>query len=101
MINYFNLLGAPFSENKIIKDRNPKIQRDQWGIPEEYLGGHGWHTYTLDSTDKTAHFEFIHNVNGRDIYAKGTLDAIVYLYEKIIANVKGTVFTMIDVLKGV
>ena len=45
-------------------------------------------------------FEFTHNVNGRDIYAKGTLDAISYLYKRVEEGVKGRMFTMIDVLKG-
>ena len=76
------------------------MQNTLWGVPEEYLGGHGWHTYTLVSNDKTVRFEFTHNVNGRDVYAKGTLDAIVYLSKKINGITMGTVFTMADVLKG-
>jgi len=43
-------------------------------------------------------FVFSHNVNGRDVYAKGTLDAVLYLDKKVKDGVKGTVFTMIDVL---
>ena len=54
----------------------------------------------LFSNDSTVKFEFTHNVNGRDIYAKGTIDAICYLNGKIKAGSKGQVFTMIDVLKG-
>jgi 4-hydroxy-tetrahydrodipicolinate reductase len=33
----------------------------------------------LTSPDNTVVFEFQHNVNGRDIYAEGTLDAVCYL----------------------
>ena len=100
MIQYFNALGIPCTEADIIQERDPEKQRQQWGIPEEHLGGHGWHTYALDSTDRTVHFEFSHNVNGRDIYADGTLDAAAFLHEKLKADPKGRIFTMIDVLKG-
>lgn len=101
MVRYFNRLGLPFTEEDIIKERDPNAQKNAWGIPEEYLDGHGWHTYRMASKDKTVRFEFTHNVNGRDIYAQGTLDALIYLAEKVEKGVQGKVFTMIDVLKGV
>jgi 4-hydroxy-tetrahydrodipicolinate reductase len=100
MVSYFNHLGIPFSEDQIVKIRDPEIQQTNWGIDEEYLTGHGWHTYTLVSEDRTVHFEFTHNINGREIYGRGTLDALLYLSEKVEAGVSGKVFTMIDVLKG-
>lgn len=99
MVRYFNALGTPFSEDRIIKERNPKTQHEQWGIPQEYLGGHAWHTYTLDSDDKTVRFQFSHNVNGREVYALGTLDAVAFLQQKVLASSRGKVFSMIDVLK--
>jgi 4-hydroxy-tetrahydrodipicolinate reductase len=100
MVRYFNQMGLSFSEDQIVKERDPEIQSSQWGIPQEYLAGHGWHTYTLISGDKTVCFEFSHNVNGRDVYAKGTLDALVYLSARISEGTKGKVYTMIDVLQG-
>lgn len=100
MVSYFNRLGIAFSEKDIIKERDPNIQKIVWGIPEEYLEGHGWHTYTFVSGDKTARFVLSHNVNGRDVYAMGTLDAISYLHKKVEEGIKGRVFTMIDVLKS-
>ena len=100
MVRYFTSLGLAFAENDIIKERDPDIQETVWGIPEEYLEGHGWHTYSLDSEDKTVRFEFTHNVNGRDIYAQGTLDALIYLDKKVAEGAQGQVFSMIDVLKG-
>ena len=100
MVAYFNHLGIPFSEDQIVKMRDPEIQQTHWGIDEEYLTGHGWHTYTLVSEDRTVRFEFTHNINGREIYGRGTLDALLYLSEKVEAGVSGKVFTMIDVLKG-
>ena len=99
MVRYFNAMGTPFSEDRIIKERNPQTQHEQWGIPKEHLGGHAWHTYTLDSQDKTVRFQFSHNVNGREIYALGTLDAVTFLSQKVLANSRGKVYSMIDVLK--
>jgi len=100
MVRYFNQMGLSFSEDQIVKERDPEVQSSQWGIPQEYLAGHGWHTYALISGDKTVRFEFTHNVNGRDVYAKGTLEALVYLSARISEGNKGKVYTMIDVLKG-
>lgn len=101
MVGYFNELGVSFAEEKILKIRDPEVQKTQWGIPEEYLAGHGWHTYTLLSEDRTVRFEFTHNVNGRMVYTHGTLDALLFLSAKVNAGVKGNVYNMIDVLKGV
>jgi len=100
MVEIFNRLGIPFSKEDIIKERNPDRQKTEWKIPEEYLSGHAWHTYSLVSEDQTVKFEFKHNVNGREIYSKGTFDAISYLEKKRKQGAVGKVFTMIDVLKG-
>jgi 4-hydroxy-tetrahydrodipicolinate reductase len=100
MVGYFNELGVPFDVADIDQERDPKRQKNEWGIPEEFLTGHGWHTYTLTSEDGTVQFEFSHNVNGRDIYVDGTLDAVVFLKEKLDQGVRGKVFSMIEVLKG-
>jgi 4-hydroxy-tetrahydrodipicolinate reductase len=101
MIRYFNALGVPFAEEAIHKERDPERQQQEWKIPEEYITGHAWHTYTLDSWDHTVHFAFTHNVNGREVYLDGTLDAVLFLNEKLSAGNQGSVFSMIDVLKGV
>jgi 4-hydroxy-tetrahydrodipicolinate reductase len=100
MVGYFNKLGVPFDVADIDQERDPKRQKTEWGIPEEFLTGHGWHTYTLTSENGTVQFEFSHNVNGRDIYVDGTLDAVVFLKEKLDQGVQGKVFSMIEVLKG-
>ncbi len=100
MVDYFNALGTPFGADEIVMERDPTAQQTEWGIPQEFLTGHGWHTYILVSDDQTVRFEFSHNVNGREIYGKGTLDAVMYLFEKIKDGASGKVYTMIDVLKG-
>ena len=99
MVGYFNRLGCAFSEADIVKERDPERQKRVWGIPEAHLGGHAWHTYTLVSDDGTVKFAFTHNVNGREVYAKGTLDAVAFLHRRVEEGSRGQVFSMIDVLK--
>jgi 4-hydroxy-tetrahydrodipicolinate reductase len=99
MVRYFNELGIPFTEDRIQKERDPEIQKNEWKIPEEHLDGHGWHTYTLTAPDSSSLFSITHNISGRDIYAGGTFDAALYLNKKITSGIKGRVFSMIDVLK--
>lgn len=95
----FNELGCDFDVKQIQKVRDPEIQEKEWKIPKEHLGGHGWHTYTLTAPDGSSLFEFKHNINGRDIYAAGTYDAVVFLADKIMNKQTGQkFFTMIDVL---
>ncbi len=100
MVSYFNQMGIPFSTEEIQKERDPKTQCESWKIPEAYLSGHAWHTYTLVSADETATFKFEHNINGRDIYADGTLSAVIFLAQKLTLGTCGQVYNMIDVLKG-
>lgn len=100
MVGYFNRLGTPYTTDKIIKERDPEKQQTVLGIPENFLSGHAWHTYGLTSADNTVKFEFSHNVNGRDIYALGTLDAVDYLAQKVKRGSKSVVYSMIDVLKN-
>ncbi len=100
MVGYFNGMGIDFREDEICRIREPEIQQNEWQIPGEHLNGHAWHTYTLRSPDDSTLFAFTHNINGRQIYVEGTLDAVVFLHEKQNQpENKGRVFTMIDVLK--
>lgn len=100
MVRYFNKLGIDFSQSDIIRVRDPEEQKNRLKVPEQYLSGHGWHTYSLVSPDKTVTFRFTHNVNGRDIYAQGTFDAVLFLVSKLKQDTKGQIFSMIDVLKN-
>ena len=97
IIRQFNALGIPFSEEEIEMVRDPQKQKAM-GIPEEHIDGHGWHTYSLTAGDGSAEFGITHNINGRDIYAEGTLDAVVFLHEKLAEKATGC-YSMIDVLK--
>src|SRR4030042_5162656 len=99
MVGYFNALGIPFNVDQIRMIREPQ-QQIAMGVPEDTLTGHGWHTYTLKSEDGSVLFRFTHNVNGREVYTAGTIDAIKYLSGKIVTGEKGKVYSMMDVLKG-
>ena len=98
MVGYFNALGIPFAPDQISMVRNMKDQLTI-GVPQEHLSGHGWHTYTLKSEDGNTLFQFTHNVNGRNIYAQGTLDAVRFLSERVKLGKTGRVYSMIDVLR--
>jgi 4-hydroxy-tetrahydrodipicolinate reductase len=100
MVDYFNQMGIPFTVDQIQKERDPQRQANLWDIPADYLGGHAWHTYTLISPDHTAKFEFTHNINGREIYGEGTIDAVCFLADQIARGITGKIFSMIDVLKS-
>lgn len=96
----FQQMGVDCHIDEIVKVRDPEVQVREWGVPREHLAGHGWHTYTLTSPDNTVCLEFRHNINGRDVYAHGTRDAIVFLSEQIDNGIRGRVFNMLDVLQA-
>ena len=100
MVAYFNTLGVPFTVDGIRKIRDPDVQEHLVGVPKEHLGGHGWHSYVLESGNEDVKLRFEHNVNGRRAYVKGTLDALRFLQIKVEAGEKGRVYSMIDVLRG-
>lgn len=100
MVGYFNQMGVSFTEADIRMVRDPAVQKEQLGVPDAYIGGHGWHTYTLLSPDGTVTLSFTHNINGREVYVDGTMDALLFLNRKMAAGVKGHVFSMMDVLSG-
>jgi len=98
MVSYFNMLGIPFTEDQIISERNPIVQEVSWGVPQEHLAGHGYHTYELLSPDGTVFFQFTHNVNGRNIYLPGIIESIRFLARQ--EKGVGKIFSMADVLRG-
>jgi 4-hydroxy-tetrahydrodipicolinate reductase len=100
MVTSFNRLGVDFKVADIHMERDPEKQQKVLGVPEVYLTGHGWHTYRLTSEDGSVLFEFRHNVNGRDVYARGTLDAAAFLAERVAEGARSRVYSMIDVLRG-
>ncbi|MCL4100778.1 MULTISPECIES: dihydrodipicolinate reductase [unclassified Fibrobacter] len=99
VVGSFQKMGFEYTPDDIEKVRDEKSQMERMGVPEEYLGGHAFHTYSLDSEDGTVHFEFQHNVCGRKIYAEGTVDAVNFLAEQIAAGTAKP-FNMMDVLRS-
>ena len=94
--------GGVFQVSDIEKVRTDEGAMGEMGVPEQYLNGHAYHTYTLRSDTANTTFRFQHNVNGRRSYAEGTLDATEFLAKKLAAGVADDkrVFSMIDVLRG-
>lgn len=99
IVSSFQRLGVSFNLDQIEKVRDPTEQIKNMGVPEEYLGGHAFHTYSLTSPDNTVAFQFQHNVCGRSIYAQGTIDAVIFLARKVQLKAEKRLYNMIDVLR--
>ncbi|XP_073145424.1 4-hydroxy-tetrahydrodipicolinate reductase 2, chloroplastic-like [Henckelia pumila] len=99
VISCFQKLGVSYELDQVMQIRDPKLQTEMVGVPEEHLSGHAFHMYHLSSPDGTVSFEFQHNVCGRSIYAEGTVDAILFLAKKVKSNSEKRIFNMIDVLR--
>lgn len=98
VVESFNKMGLSQDIEDITLVRTVEEQK-QMGIADEFLTGHAFHTYNVDSEDKTVHFEFQHNVLGRSVYAEGTADAVKFLSD---AKTKegSNLYDMVDVLKS-
>lgn len=100
LVNYITELGAPISVIDIEKKRT-EADYEALGIPKEHWDGHGWHTYSLEKGDGSVSLQFTHNVNGRQVYVDGALDAARFLSKvEEHFSTSGRVFSMIDVLKA-
>ena len=87
-------------QEDIRKVRDPMAQVDHMRVPESALQGHAFHTYTLRSPDGSVGFQFQHNVCGREIYAEGSVDAVLFLHRQIRQQSQQRLFSMIDVLRA-
>lgn len=91
------------SDDKFTYDDIEMIRDDkeavEFGVPENAIKGHAFHTYTLTSADGSVQFQLQHNVAGRTIYAEGTADAVKFLAKKLKSEIQGKVYTMINVLE--
>ncbi|CAL5416880.1 unnamed protein product [Camellia sinensis] len=95
----FKKLGVSFELDKIRRIRDPKQQMEIVGVPEEHLSRHAFHLYHLTSPDQTVSFVFQHNVSGSSMYAEGTVDAIIFLSQKVQSKAEKRIYNMIDVLR--
>lgn len=98
LLPHFAKLGIPFAPEDIDCERDPRVQEFDLGIPQQYLNGHGFHTYIISSSDRKTELRFEHNVLGRNVYVDGALRAIRFLAQR--KGEKGKVFSMVDVLRG-
>ena len=88
-----------FTNDDIVMLRDDQASLD-FGVPENALNGHAYHTYTLTSPDGSVNFQLQHNVAGRTIYAEGTADAVKFLARQVKAGEAPTQYSMIDVLEA-
>ena len=96
LLPLFAQLGAQAAEPPIEPIRDAARQREL-GVPEEHLAGHGWHWYEATSPGGDVRLGLSHCVNGRRVYAEGTLLAARFLAAQGRA---GVVYTMQDVLRA-
>jgi 4-hydroxy-tetrahydrodipicolinate reductase len=95
----FSKLGIDYSPKQIKKNRSEEGYR-ALGIPEEFWGGHGWHTYSVKKADGSIFLQFTHNINGRAAYVSGVIDAVHFLKSWINCFPGDTrIFNMGDVLE--
>lgn len=86
-----------YDDIEMIRDEEQAVA---FGVPQDAMKGHAFHTYTLTSPDGSVQFQLQHNVAGRTVYAEGTADAAKFLAQTIRSNPDDArVYTMIDVLR--
>ena len=85
-----------YDDIEMIRDDD---ESQDFGVKEEFINGHAFHTYTLTSPDGSVEFQLKHNVSGRTVYAEGTADGIKFLAKKISQGEGGQVYSMINVLE--
>jgi len=90
-------LGA-IMKGEIISIRDPERQREL-GVPEKFIGGHGYHWVTVYGANGEVLYQFETIVNGRNSYVEGTLTAASYLAIQRQNGSRGEVHTMRDVVR--
>lgn len=98
-VNFFEAMGIRPEDIQIESIRDEAEQR-ALGVPEENLKGHGYHWYNVQSAAGDVALSLSHNINGRRVYAEGTLRAAEFLAQKVADGSKGEVFSMEDVMAG-
>jgi 4-hydroxy-tetrahydrodipicolinate reductase len=88
---FANSLKSPV--DKIVSVRNPEIQQNEIGIPEEYLEKHAYHKIVIKDGSDELTIET--KVLGHDSYAKGVKTIIETALIKDLENRKYTVLDLI------
>lgn len=84
-------------KGEIISIRDPQRQLGL-GVPEEFLGGHGYHWVTVHGTGGEIIYQFETRVNGRGSYVDGTIAAMKFSVSQRVRGSRGEVFGMRDVI---
>lgn len=82
-----------FPVDKIVSVRNPEMQQNKIGIPEEYLGKHAYHKIVIKDGNDEITIET--KVLGHDSYAKGVKMIIEAALINSLENKKYTVLDLI------
>jgi len=100
MVRFLQRLGINVDVERIVKVRDPYIQRSQLKVPEAYLGGHAYHNYRLRSPDGTVQLGLSHEVLGRQTYVEGALRAVRFVAERSSAGIRGRTYSMQEILRA-
>ena len=84
-----------FPVDKIVSVRNPKIQQNEVGIPEEYLEKHAYHKIIIKDGSDEVTIET--KVLGHDSYAKGVK---LIIEAALINSLENRSYTVLDLIAG-
>merc|ERR1711862_108369 len=97
-----NDINYTWDDINMLRNDNDSMK---FGVPQDGLTGHAYHTCTLKSNDGSVTFELKHNVVGRRVYA-GSADAVNFLGNKVKEELglkggggEGKIYSMINVLE--
>lgn len=82
-----------FSVDKIVSVRNPEMQQNKIGIPEEYLGKHAYHKIVIKDGNDEITIET--KVLGHDSYAKGVK---MIIEAALINSLENKRYTVLDLI---
>jgi 4-hydroxy-tetrahydrodipicolinate reductase len=80
--------------NKVVSIRDPEIQRNEIGIPEEYMSKHAYHRIVI--TDEDDEIVVQTKVLGHKSYAKGVRKMVEAILQNKLENRNYTVWELID-----
>ncbi|MBV5282441.1 MAG: hypothetical protein JZU53_08400 [Paludibacter sp.] len=83
-----------FPVDKIVSVRNPEMQQNMIGIPEEYLGKHAYHKISI--SDGSDELTLETKVLGHDSYAKGVK---LIIETALINNLENKRYTVLELIE--
>ena len=89
---FANALKIPL--DRVVSIREPKIQRNEIGIPQEYIDKHAYHKIIIKDGDDEVVLET--KVLGHNSYARGVKEIVETVLKYSLKNKKYTVLDLID-----